>query len=99
MEGIEMEDIEIKKLLQSIPHAELVSLLESLFLLDCMKDPAIKDAVLQFEQQEDWESVHECSDENVFAQYMEYREVIGDPLILSEYLAERRQSKYESVVE
>lgn len=95
MENRDMDDLVIEELLRDIPPMELVSLVESLFSHDCLKDPAVKESVLQFEEQEEEMRVEDYSDEEVFSKYMEFRDLSGDPLNLAEYMAERREWEYE----
>ena len=85
----------IEELFRDIPSMELVSLVESLFSHDCLKNPAVKESVLHFEEQEEEIRVEEYSDEEVFSKYMEFRDMSGDPLDLAEYLAEKREWEYE----
>ena len=89
-----MEDFE--KSIQEASPIELATLMESLFSLDCMKDYAVKESILRYEEQEEKDRVDEYSDEEVFVKYMEFRELSDDPLNLAEYLAERREWEYES---
>ena len=85
----------IEELFRDIPSMELVSLVESLLSHDCLKNPAVKESVLHFEEQEEEIRVEEYSDEEVFSKYMEFRDMLGDPLDLAEYLAEKREWEYE----
>ena len=43
----------IEELFRDIPSMELVSLVESLFSHDCLKNPTVKESVLHFEEQEE----------------------------------------------
>ena len=90
-----MDDLVIEELFRDILSMELVSLVESLFSHDCLKNPTVKESVLHFEEQEEEIRVEEYSDEEVFSKYMEFRDMSGDPLDLAEYLAEKREWEYE----
>ena len=41
-----MDDLVIEELFRDIPSMELVSLVESLFSHDCLKNPTVKESVL-----------------------------------------------------
>ena len=79
-----MDDLVIEELFRDIPSMELVSLVESLFSHDCLKNPTVKGSVLHFEEEEEEIRVEEYSDEEVFSKYMEFRDMSGDPLDLAE---------------
>lgn len=91
-----MEDREIREWLQAVPPCELTSLLESVFSHDCLKNPVVREAILQYEEQEQVSRVYDYSDEEVFTNYMEFRELLGDPINLTEYLADKREWEYYS---
>lgn len=48
------------------------------------------------EEQEDETRVEEYSEEEVFSKYIEFKELMGDPLNIAQYLAEKREWEYES---
>ena len=47
MESISMEGMEIWEVLKSLPPVEIVSLVESILSLDCLKDPLVRESILQ----------------------------------------------------
>lgn len=91
-----MEGMEIWEVLKGLPPVEIVSLLESILSLDCLKDPLVRESILQYEEQEDETRVEEYSEEEVFSKYTEIKGLMGDPLNLAQYLAEKREWEYES---
>ena len=91
-----MEGMEIWEVLKGLPPVEIVSLVESILSLDCLKDPLVRESILQYEEQEDETRVEEYSEEEVFSKYIEFKELMGDPLNIAQYLAEKRDWKYES---
>ena len=91
-----MEGMEIWEVLKGLPPVEIVSLLESILSLDCLKDPLVRESILQYEEQEDETRVEEYSEEEVFSKYTEFKELMGDPLNIAQYLAEKREWEYES---
>ena len=91
-----MEDVEFEMWLKEVSPMELASLVESLFALDCSRHPVVREAILQLEEKEALERVGNYSDEEVFAKYIEFSELLGTPVNLTEYLAERREWEYES---
>lgn len=84
-----MNEIDILLLLRDIRPIEIPLLMKSLFSLDCLKDSVVRESILQLEEDERWDEVLYYSEEEVFSKYMEYREQIGKPLDLAEYLANR----------
>ena len=91
-----MEGMEIWEVLKGLPPVEIVSLVESILSLDCLKDPLVRESILQYEEQEDETRVEEYSEEEVFSKYIEFKELMGDPLNIAQYLAEKREWEYES---
>ena len=91
-----MEGMEIWEVLKGLPPVEIVSLVESILSLDCLKDPLVRESILQYEEQEDETRVEEYSEEEVFSKYTEFKELMGDPLNIAQYLAEKREWEYES---
>ena len=91
-----MEGMEIWEVLKGLPPVEIVSLMESILSLDCLKDPLVRESILQYEEQEDETRVEEYSEEEVFSKYIEFKELMGDPLNIAQYLAEKREWEYES---
>ena len=90
-----MEDLEFDEWLKSASGLELTSLVESLFSLDFLRCDAVTEAILSFEQDEEVFRIESLSDEEVFTKYMEFNELLGAPVNLSEYLADRREWEYE----
>ena len=90
-----MGDLEFEEWLKSASGLELTSLVESLFSLDFLRCDAVTEAILSFEQDEEVFRIESLSDEEVFTKYMEFNELLGDPVNLSEYLADRREWEYE----
>lgn len=91
-----MEEMEIREWLQDVPSIELASMVESIFSLDCMKHSAVREAILQFEEHEQEVRVDDYTDDEVFTRYLEFRELLGNPVNLTEYLADRREWEYYS---
>jgi len=90
-----MGDLEFDEWLKSASGLELTSLVESLFSLDFLRCDAVTEAILSFEQDEEVFRIESLSDEEVFTKYMEFNELLGTPVNLSEYLADRREWEYE----
>ena len=90
-----MGDLEFEEWLKSASWLELTSLVESLFSLDFLRCDAVTEAILSFEQDEEVFRIESLSDEEVFTKYMEFNELLGAPVNLSEYLADRREWEYE----
>lgn len=94
-----MEDLEFDEWLKSASGLELTSLVESLFSLDFLRCDAVTEAILSFEQDEEVFRIESLSDKEVFTKYMEFNELLGAPVNLSEYLADRREWSMNARVE
>lgn len=91
-----MDGMVINEALQSMPLWERSAFAESIFSLDCLKNGLVREAILEFEENEAEEEVDAYTNERVYSRYIEIREQIGEPLNLAEYLAERREWEYDS---
>ena len=90
-----MEDMEFEEWLKSVSGLELASLVESLFSLEFLKCDAVREAIISLEQDEELGRIESLSDEEVFTKYTGFNDLLGTPVNLSEYLAERREWEYE----
>lgn len=90
-----MEDLKFDEWLRAASGLELTSLIESLFSLEFLKCDTVKEAIISLEQDEELERIESLSDEEVFTKYSGFNDMLGTPVNLPEYLAERREWEYE----
>lgn len=90
-----MEALEFDEWLKAASGLELMSLIESLFSLEFLKCDTVKEAIISMEKDEEMERIESLSDEEVFTKYTGFNDMLGTPVDLSGYLAERRKWEYE----
>ena len=76
MESICMEGMEIREVLKSLPPVEIVSLVESILFLDCLKDPLVRESILQYEEQEDAAGKHITAGEAIESHHDEIEKIM-----------------------
>lgn len=91
-----METIDLQELLSTVPSYELRELVEGLLSDDLLRMAQPEEQITLLEAERVTFDVDDYSDEQVFSEYMDLREKMGDPLDLVEYFADRRQWEYES---
>ena len=90
-----MGDMKFDDWLKAASGLELTSLIESLFSLEFLKCDAVREAIISLEQDEELERIESLSDEEVYTKYTGFNDMLGTPVNLPEYLAERREWEYE----
>lgn len=90
-----MGDMKFDDWLKAASGLELTTLIESLFSLEFLKCDAVREAIISLEQDEELERIESLSDEEVYTKYTGFNDMLGTPVNLSEYLADRREWEYE----
>ena len=68
--------MEIWEVLRGLPPVEIVSLLESILSLDCLKDPLVRESILQYEEQEDAAGKHITAGEAIESHHDEMEKIM-----------------------
>ena len=92
-----MEDEEFVELIHSMSPCEHLSLLESMFSLECLKNESMRQRIFEAEERTEVERVNAYTDEEVFTKLTTFMERLGHPINLAEYLAYKRELEYEGV--